>query len=183
VALETVYIHYLGEAARRLGARWDDDRVSFADVTIGTGRIFAIMTALRAHASAARPATPGRVALFATVPGEEHRLGVAMATDLFRDAGWHIESLSGRSNDDILAAARTLGPAFVGLSASAERALPALAQIVIALKIALPETLILVSGPIVDIAGEVVAKLGADFVTADLAEARTLLDAAVRPAP
>ena len=45
------YLEYLALAARKLGKWWEEDRVSFLDVTLGTGRIYAIIRAV----SPARP--------------------------------------------------------------------------------------------------------------------------------
>jgi methanogenic corrinoid protein MtbC1 len=176
VALETIYVHHLAEAARRLGAWWEEDRVSFVDVTVGTGRIFAIICALRTNYLL--PPRIRNAALFATVPGEDHRLGIEMAAELFRDKGWHIDVLVGRTQDEILSTAVRLDAGVIGLSASAEQALPALAELIITLRIKMPTALILVSGPVVDIAGEIVKNLGVDLATSDLNEARRFLEEA-----
>ncbi|MEM7530349.1 MAG: B12-binding domain-containing protein, partial [Pseudomonadota bacterium] len=88
-SLENVYLDDLSEAARALGRLWDDDRISFVEVTLGTSRIYAIMRAMspRFH-------TPAKInrrsAVFASVPGETHTLGIDMAADLFRQDGWEI---------------------------------------------------------------------------------------------
>ena len=42
-SLDDVYLLHLAEAARKLGVWWETDRISLVDVTIGTGRIYAIM--------------------------------------------------------------------------------------------------------------------------------------------
>jgi len=174
VALETIYVHHLAGAARRLGAWWEEDRVSFVDVTVGTGRIFAIMCALRTDF--VPPRRLRNAALFAAVPGENHRLGVEMAADLFRDKGWHIDVLVGGTHDEIVSTAVRLDAGIIGLSASAEQALPTLAQLIVTLRIRMPTAVILVSGPVVDIAGEIVGKLSVDFATSDLNEARRFLE-------
>ena len=46
VSMESVYLDLLVPAARRLGEYWDEDSVSFADVTIGLGRLQQVVRAL-----------------------------------------------------------------------------------------------------------------------------------------
>ncbi len=181
VPLEVLYVGYLAEAARRLGRDWDDDRLNFAEVTIGTGRIFAIMCGLRSAVS--RTVSPaGRVALFASAPGNQHRLGLEMATEFFREKGWHIDVLSGGTHDEIADRAAATRAGIIGLSASTAETLPALERLVITLRSRLPGSVLLVSGPVVENEGAHVAQLGADFVTADLGEALRLLEGTLQPA-
>lgn len=61
------YLGYIIAAVRSIGQGWDEDRYSFHEVTYGTGHLYALMRALRAETSRARPAFDGRrCALFAT---------------------------------------------------------------------------------------------------------------------
>lgn len=46
-SVETVYLAYLAEAAKKMGEWWEEDEVSFVDVTFGTGHIYAIMRGLK----------------------------------------------------------------------------------------------------------------------------------------
>ena len=46
-SVEVVYLRYLAQAARMLGEWWEEDLVSFGEVTLGTSRMYAIMRALR----------------------------------------------------------------------------------------------------------------------------------------
>lgn len=45
-----VYFGYISAAATRLGTKWDKSELSFMDVTIATGHLYALMRALRAEA-------------------------------------------------------------------------------------------------------------------------------------
>ena len=44
---EDIYVNFLAPAARQLGDMWESDHITFAQVTVGSGRIFAIMRSLR----------------------------------------------------------------------------------------------------------------------------------------
>jgi methanogenic corrinoid protein MtbC1 len=138
-----VYLGYIGAAARELGEGWKADRLSFAEVTIGTGHLYALMRALRTEGS-----PPGRTydarrhALFATVPGEEHGIGITVAADMFREAGWEIDLQTGRDHDAIMARVETSQPRIVGLSLSTDQRLENLARLVVALRLAVPRAII-----------------------------------------
>lgn len=138
-----VYLGYICAAARRLGEGWDNEQLSFIDVTIGTGHLYALMRALRAERSSARMEFDARrCALFATVPGEDHGIGITVAADLFRENGWDIDLQIGTSHDDLIARAEGTQPAIIGLSLSTEGRLDTLVRLVVALRLILPETVI-----------------------------------------
>lgn len=138
-----VYIGYIGAAARCLGTRWDEDRLSFLEVTIGTGHLYALMRALRAEGPASRSTFDGRrCALFATVPGEDHGLGVTVAADLFREMGWVIDLQTDTDHDRLVAHAEETTPHIIGLSLSTEGRLDALVRLVVALRLVVPLAII-----------------------------------------
>ena len=138
-----VYLGYVGAAARRLGAGWDTGRLSFAQVTIGTGHLYALMRALRAEGPpAGLPFDARRHALFATVPGETHGIGITMAADLFREMGWEIDLQLGRGHDGLLARVESEQPDIVGLSLSTDHRLPDLGRLAVALRLVVPHAVI-----------------------------------------
>lgn len=176
--IATVYLNYLAAAARLLGTWWEEDRVGFAKVTIGTSRIYAIMRSIRREL----PFTslnPDRAAVFATVPGEEHVLGARMAADLFRKDGWDIELMIGKSHDELIADITTSDMVVIGLSASGERMLEALSKLVIALRIKKPTLKIFVSGHIVAEHADTVALMDIDGMAADYETAKYLLESQI----
>lgn len=92
VTRQGVYLGYINAAARRLGEGWDTDQWSSLQVTYGTGHLYALMRAMRAEGPAARKSFDRRrCALFATVPGEDHGIGITVAADMFREVGWEID--------------------------------------------------------------------------------------------
>jgi methanogenic corrinoid protein MtbC1 len=172
---DQVYLGYLAGAARTLGDWWDDDRISFSEVTIGSSRIYAIMRSL-SHLFVPRNFLSERSAVFASVPDETHTLGVRMAADLFRRDGWEIQLKVGYDYDALVDELVGSRCPLIGLSAGGRHSAELLARLIVALRILRPEALILVSGKIVDEAAELVAVMGADAVANDIPSARDAMD-------
>ncbi len=173
---EEIYLTYLAGAARLLGEWWNESRVSFVDVTIGTGRIYSIVRGM-SHLFVPPERHRLRSAVFAAVPGETHTLGVKMAADLFRKEGWDIELLVGQSHEELIAEITQIKPILVGLSCSSRHALVALAKLVIAIRLGSPGTQIMVSGQAVREAESVILSMDVDGVANDMPSAIATLKA------
>ena len=158
---ETVCLAYLSVAARRLGEWWDNDEITFYRVSIGAGRIYAILRILRMARPSPIPDLR-RSATFASVPGENHTLGITIATDLARERGWDIELFVGLSHDDLVDKLEARQPALIGLSAGGRRSLPALTRLIVALRISNPKSQILICGQIADDSLGLIKMAGAD---------------------
>ncbi|SIO39004.1 Methanogenic corrinoid protein MtbC1 [Rhodovulum sp. ES.010] len=172
--VEDLYLHYLAPAARMLGQWWTEDDLSFMQVTTTTARIFAILRALDGHDRSAVPRTC-RAALFAAVPGETHTLGVRMAADLFRRKGWDITLELGLPHEALVDRITAARPVLIGLSAAGAHAAPALARLIVALRMTVPAPIIAVSGQIVHEAGDVVSATTPDALITDIDEAEVIL--------
>lgn len=87
---EDVCLQVLTAAARRLGALWVDDRVTFVDVTLAVTRFQNITHRLGPHFTAvSEPRSRGR-ALVGAVPGEQHTLGLSMVAEFMKRDGWDV---------------------------------------------------------------------------------------------
>lgn len=140
---QDIYLGYIGAAATMLGERWDDDRVSLVDVTVATGHLYALMRSLRDEEIGVRRAYDARrSALFATVPSEDHGIGITIAADMFREAGWEIDLQIGIEHDELMAHVARSSPHVIGLSLSTERRLGELMRLVIAMRITVPKAII-----------------------------------------
>lgn len=183
VPLETVYLGTLAGAARTLGERWDRDEISFLTLTVAAGRMFAIMRELRFDIASARTAQVlDRTALFATVPGETHTLGITMAADLFRDKGWRIDLRTGLDHDGLMAAMDDKPYAIIGLSAGEPSMIAELTRVMVAIRVLHPAAYVLVSGQIVQAMPNLNALIRADSVIGNAPDAIKVLDAfAARP--
>ena len=92
--VESILIHLLAPAARRLGEYWEADSCDFVDVTMGLWRLQEVMR----HITQAYPAPRFRAgyprsALFAPMPGDQHSFGTMMIEEVFARAGWDSEAL------------------------------------------------------------------------------------------
>ncbi|MGB8814055.1 MAG: cobalamin-dependent protein [Paracoccaceae bacterium] len=163
---EALCLSYLGVAAQRLGEWWDNDQVTFYRVTVAAGRIYAILRILRLERATSSPDLR-KAAIFASVPGENHTLGITIATDLARDRGWDIELFVGLSHNDLVQKFEQRQPALIGLSASGIRSLPALTKLIVALRINNPSVRILVCGQIASSNLSLVGVTGADAAAQD----------------
>jgi methanogenic corrinoid protein MtbC1 len=175
IAIKAIYLDYLAPTTALLGEWWETDQITFADVTVGTGRIYAIMRSINRRS---RPEVlPERKsAFFATVPDDDHVLGMKMAVDLARKAGWEIEARLDSDHDRLVEDIAKSGELLIGLSAGGIHALPNLARLVLALRISAPVSKILVSGHIVDLAQDQIELLQVDGIGRSFEEAMTQLE-------
>ena len=173
---EAIYLNYLAGAALTLGTWWEEDRVSFAEVTYGTSRMYAIMRAMRRELPIAVH-KPHKAAVFATVPGESHFLGVSMAADLLRKDGWDIDLKIGLGHDELVDEIARSGMILIGLSASSDQTLEALSKLVVAVRIRSPQAAIFVSGHIAIERPETLELMDVDGFAADFQSAKAMLEA------
>jgi MerR family transcriptional regulator, light-induced transcriptional regulator len=166
VAVKALYLGWLAPAARQLGLMWETDAATFSDVTMAVGRIYAILRGLRAGFA---PVVARNAAFFAAVPGEEHVLGLRMAADLCRAAGWDIVLRLETTHDGLVAEIAQSDVRVIGLSASHGAAFLPMARLVAAIRAARPDAGILLAG---GLATDPSARLmGADAVAEGYAEA------------
>lgn len=139
-----IYLGYITAAARHLGDRWDTGELSFTDVTIGTTHLYSLMRALRADKSLVSSVAycPQKYAFFATVPGEDHGIGVTVAADLFREVGWEIDLRTGADHDTLVDHIESAQPQVIGLSFSSEKRLDALVRLVVGIRLIIPNAII-----------------------------------------
>ena len=141
---QNIYLGYITAAARQLGDRWDTGELSFTDVTIGTTHLYSLMRALRADKSllSSFASSPQKYAFFATVPGEDHGIGVTVAADLFRELGWEIDLRTGADHDALIDHIENTQPQVIGLSFSSEKRLNALVRLVVGIRLVIPNAII-----------------------------------------
>jgi MerR family transcriptional regulator, light-induced transcriptional regulator len=168
VSRADVLLELFQPVARRLGESWLDDDCTFADVTLGVGRLQRLMR------SDAMP-TPPRIAaagggriLVACLPGEQHTLGAAIVEDFFRSAGWDTVSWSGKDEATLEVVARAAPFDLIAISISDPHAVVDLAPIAGRLRRASSRSLagILAGGRGVE-RGATAAELGVDAVVHD----------------
>lgn len=160
---------YVAGAARRLGEMWDDDRISFIDVTLACGKLYSIIRGLRhVLAPVLVEGRESRPALFALVPGETHTLGIEIATDHFRRDGWEVDMLIGLDHDALLNEADRKHYQAIVLVANSSRMLQPLTRLSLALRITQPLAHVIVAGSIQDHHPDILHLVGAEAVMSDL---------------
>ena len=174
VSMEDLYVIYLSGAARRLGDMWEDDRLSFTQVTLGVGRIYAVLRGLRPIIRDTSRRTD-KSALFANVPGEDHTLGVTMAADLFRRDGWDIALRLGLDHGELIHEIERCDVPVIGISVSNPDSLAALARLVLAIRVVKPGAYVLLSGRLVWQAPDLLRPLDADALASDVDSAKRVL--------
>ncbi len=100
--MESIYVELFADTARRLGALWDDDDISFTHVTTGVWRLQQMLHQFRGTflAEAPRRETGLRI-LLAPAIGSQHSLGTAMVGEFFRREGWSVHTALITSNTDL----------------------------------------------------------------------------------
>ena len=167
--IEVVYLSYVAGAARRLGQLWDEDQISFMDVTLGCGKLYRIIRGLR-HVIAPsitkdRDEYP---AMFALVPGETHTLGIEIATDIFRREGWDVDMLVGLDHDHLIEQSDRRTYRAIVLVANSDSMIEPLTRLVLALRISHPMSHIVVAGNILNHYPNISSLVGSDAVIRDI---------------
>jgi methanogenic corrinoid protein MtbC1 len=182
VSIQAIYMDLLAPTARRLGEYWDADYCSFADVTIGLGRLQQILHELSRRSTRAHDQGRGRAALLATLPGEQHTFGLLVVEEFFRRAGWRTWSEPCAAGDDL--AGMVSGQWFdvFGLSVSCDSHLDEVAAIITSVRRASKNRTIrvMVGGRLFNEHPELAAEVGADITASTGEGAVTAADGAVR---
>ncbi|MDJ1009085.1 MAG: hypothetical protein QNJ13_14805 [Paracoccaceae bacterium] len=162
---------FIPEVARRLGHAWCEDNMSFADVTIGSARLQAMVRDLSPDD---RDYGAGPAPLIAViVPGEEHHtLGAMVLTAQLRRLGFSVRLFLGKGDGYVLEAlgADTFDAIF--LSAAHGEKLVKLGGFVKKMRQAVSRaTPIIVGGSAVARGVAIEGYVGADVFTSDVHEA------------
>jgi methanogenic corrinoid protein MtbC1 len=181
IAVEDLFGRVLAPTARRLGVYWDQDIVSFSDVTVALGKLQHLVRAF------SRPDVngpgAGRTMLIGTAPGEQHSLGVAIIADAFRSARWSVSEALGASVADLVRMVARTRFDVLGLSVASRSGLADAPVLIRTLRAAsLNRRLVVLAGGFaVSAYPELAMSSGADAIASDgpgaLAKAAELLDA------
>jgi MerR family transcriptional regulator, light-induced transcriptional regulator len=176
MSADALYHAFIAEAARRLGRRWERDEASAAEVILAAGRIYAILRDLREAFLVERLTAPlGAEAVFASVPGEVHGIGVTIAADTLRRKGWEVTLRQGLGHEALVEEIARLQPTMIGLSAAQTGMTFATARLIVALRVRCPQVWVLVGGPIVEQDPDIARIVDADAAAADIETGAALL--------
>ena len=172
VPIEVIHLSYVAAAARKLGELWDQDKISFAQVTVASSRLYRIIRGLKRvlMPTDKRIRSAGAVAI-SLVPDETHTIGIEIASDLFVRAGWDVELLIGMKIDEIIAAIEKRPFDAVMIVAQTDRSVADLLSLSVAIKIAQPAARLVLAGNVIDHVEDIDVMVGADAVIDSLEHA------------
>lgn len=169
---------YIPEVARRLGQGWEDDNISFAEVTMGVARLQAILREIGATWVADDSATESTATVLMVLPsGEQHTLGALCVAGWLRRRGVSVCLRIAPSMSDLadLLTSRNFDGAMISIACDDK--VEACARLVKALKeFSKNDLRVAVGGAIASFAEGALRDTGADIVTNDLAAAVLALD-------
>lgn len=166
VPFERLVLEMLEPAARKLGRLWEEDVLSFVEVTIAMSRLQQL---IRVYGPALAPdLDPDLDALrifISAVPGETHTFGASIAEAFFIRAGWEVLAEVGLSRMELLERTRTEWFDVVGLTASCDASVSQLTGLVRRIREASlnPDVKVLLGGSAFLVEPAMALALGADI--------------------
>lgn len=182
ITTDRLCLAYMAGAARRLGDDWSADRLGFLEVTLGSARLHGLLRTLHSDfMPRAIRYQPELSILMTAVPGETHVLGVMMAADFFRRAGWQVDLQCTASADKLCELAASGRYSLIGISAGCESVFERLENLVPQLRQSSPDTRIVLAGHLIAMEPNIVEQLGADASAMDVTVATSSLQRLVAP--
>lgn len=184
LSLEGAYFDLLAPTARRLGDEWNEDLISFTDVTVGLSRLHQVVHAMRIDFPTRAPDPDARSICLMTAPGEQHAFGLFLLEDQFRRGGWRTWLDTAATRED---AAQTVALEWFdvfGLSATSDTPTEVVESTLAGVRGASRNRrlFILVGGRLFDENPGLADAIGADAHCATADHALSLADNAVKPA-
>ncbi|MDJ0628125.1 MAG: cobalamin B12-binding domain-containing protein [Rhodobacter sp.] len=165
---------YIPIAARRLGAAWCEDQVSFTEVTIGTSRLQSMLRSLGDvwSGDVAEPHEVQPTVLMVVPVDEYHTLGAMVATGQLRRAGVSVRLCIGQPMSVLLDLVETFNFDAIMISGASSENLEKLRKLIVDIRYALQKpTPVVIGGAVMELANEIKAITGADHATDDVQEA------------
>jgi MerR family transcriptional regulator, light-induced transcriptional regulator len=175
--IEKLYLSLFAPAARMLGARWDNDTLDVAQVTMGMSRLQLLLHEFRPR-FINRAGEGARSVLIVPNPGEQHAFGPMMVAEFFARAGWSTAWEANSAVSQIAHRIRDDHPDLLGLSCAGERFLPGLERSIKAARRAARGhgLVVLVGGRVFTARPQLATEIGADGTANDGPSAVALAD-------
>lgn len=166
---------YIPEAARRLGRGWEEDTLSFMDVTLGVSRLAELLQAIGAWHGDDVVVKGQPSVLLVLPPGEQHTLGAAVLACRMRQVGISVCLRIAPNLSDLAALVATRGFAGAMVSLGNEERAENCGVLVRALQtLGKGQLRVAVGGCVIEACPDLTATTGADIVTNDLCRALAL---------
>jgi hypothetical protein len=164
---------YVPRAARLLGEQWSDDRINFADVTIGIMRLQSLL-AEAAQTVLAEAMNPVQTvhALVLVPQGEQHFLGASVLSSQIRRMGHDVDMSFDEDMGTLTARLMRDAPDVVLITSARRETLECVANTVQTIRGAVSDLPLVVVGGAVDMdGGDIISLTCADIVTSSADEA------------
>ncbi len=131
VSAEAVLVNYLAPTSRLLGEQWDNDDISFIDVTMAVWRLQEVIHDLAARIPAAAAPEEGALrSLFSVMPGDNHGFGTTVVDECFRRNGWHSRCMTATDERQLIETVSGEWFDLVGLTVSCDHQLADLPKLI-----------------------------------------------------
>jgi methanogenic corrinoid protein MtbC1 len=175
VSIKEVYCHVFERCQYEIGRLWQSNIVSIAQEHYCTASTQLVMSQLYTYIFRSDRTSRGTI-VAACVSGELHEIGARMLCDLLELEGWNTIYLGANvPAAGIVDVLRDNHSNILAVSASMTFHLPAVREVIAAVRLASPETKILVGGYAFKIAPNLWRDVGADYWTKDATDAISLI--------
>jgi methanogenic corrinoid protein MtbC1 len=176
VSIKEIYCHVFEPCQYEIGRLWQSNVASVAQEHYCTASTQLIMSQLYPYIFCSDRTSRGTI-VAACVSGELHEIGARMLCDLLEMEGWNTIYLGASvPAGGIVDVLRDNHSNILAVSASMTFHIPAVREVIAAVRSARPETRILVGGYAFKIAPNLWRDVGADYWTKDAADAISLID-------
>ncbi len=159
------------DVAIALGGDWVDDRLSFAEVTVASARLFGLCKAIGQSWNNAHPNLNARALLLVTVGREDHILGPAVLADQLRRRGHSVRLHSNASAASLAEKLQKNAYDAVLVSVATTHSLEKAKGVIQETKKAFPNVHVVLGGAALTLANLRQDTTGADLVTNNIDEA------------
>ena len=181
---ESIFLDLITPAARHLGALWDQDLCSFADVTCGLAIMHHVIYRL-GYEFRDGPHVKGEKinVMMCCAPGSMHLLGATIVGDLFRREGASVVIEVSSTQQELVRAVENEWFDVIGISVAIESQLQPLKSLIKELKhrSGNPHVKVLLGGPIFTLVDVRADMFGADLIANNAPQAVALLKSFAAP--
>jgi methanogenic corrinoid protein MtbC1 len=151
VSINYIVLDLIPTIARRLGKQWEDDTLSFAEVSIGTNKLERVIHKLDYLFQVTQLEKRGNHSiLITTFPESQHSLGTLILSNYFIHSGWRVYRPENNTLKSISKELETNSRDAIAISISCDEQLQQLPNIISTLreKSQNPKIMVLIGGPL-----------------------------------
>ncbi len=132
LGLESILMDLVAPTARVLGEQWDEDLITFVQVTAGLGLLQKLVHVL--GPSFAPDSAHRGLCVLVAAPREQHTLGLYLVGEFLRRAGWGLELMPDLPEEGLLDLVSSTYVEMVGFTVSVVEHLPELGRTIAAVR-------------------------------------------------